>query len=97
MKDLSLRLLQEAQLFWAHYLIPECFCSGSTTLPYYEENISLSNLEQLKVLQEINYNKLSDCYCGSHVKHIFAFCTWFFECWSVSASAYPDYIILRLC
>ncbi|KAF9444626.1 hypothetical protein P691DRAFT_736204 [Macrolepiota fuliginosa MF-IS2] len=81
-KHLSSNLLGEARYLWAHYLVPTCYCLHSMHSAFPADSISLTMSERLSVLKDINYNLLSENYCGLHGRHIFAFCTWFLDCWN---------------
>ncbi|KAF9444627.1 hypothetical protein P691DRAFT_807103 [Macrolepiota fuliginosa MF-IS2] len=81
-KCLSSNLLREARYLWAHYLVPTCYCTYSMLSPLPSRSISLTVSEKLSILEDIDYNILSENYCGLHDRHVFAFCTWFLDCWN---------------
>lgn len=92
-RHLSISLFREARYFWAHHLVSACYCYHISSSPCSVNSLSLTTSERLNILQEINYNRLIERYCGIHVKHVFAFCTWFLDCWNVSVL--PVHVVLQ--
>lgn len=77
-------MLLDTHIYWPHFLIPACSCSGKDLKWGLGATVSLSASERLDILQEIQWNKLISGYFLDDLDHLDSFFHWVSCLWEVS-------------